>query len=137
MSGNSSSPSPPSSDAELASGSGGRIWPVLPVVFLVGLLFVGVILWGFMGTGSWKGPAPLFWPIFPLGFILFAAIFLCLRFGGWGDAWRADHHGQPGHSAREILRQRYARGELSRAQFQEMMAALELSEHTPMGRGTP
>jgi uncharacterized membrane protein len=41
----------------------------------------------------------------------------------WG--WRGDDQGRRGQSAREILDQRFARGEITKEQYEEMKRALE------------
>jgi putative membrane protein len=71
---------------------------------------------------------PIFgWWFFPFGFIFFFIfIFFILRmvfwgFGGWG--WRRGYYRYGG--AREILRQRYARGEITKDQFDQMMRDLD------------
>jgi len=66
------------------------------------------------------------WLIFGLPFYTFWLLFLLVVFGsllwpwGWyGHGWyRKDR-------AEEIIRQRYARGELTREQFEQMMKDLE------------
>jgi len=70
------------------------------------------------------------WFFFPFGFIFFIFfIFLVSRlvfwsWGGWGFRrayWYRNGYGD----AREILRQRYARGEITKDQFDQMMRDLE------------
>jgi uncharacterized membrane protein len=68
------------------------------------------------------------WWFFPFGFILFFLfIFFIGRLifwggGGWG--WRRGYYYHYG-DAREILRQRYARSEITKDQFDQMMRDLE------------
>jgi putative membrane protein len=70
------------------------------------------------------------WFFFPFGFFfIFIIIFAVSRlfFWPWGWGWRRGygyHYGD----AREILRQRYARGEISKDQYDQMMKDLE--QHT-------
>jgi putative membrane protein len=46
--------------------------------------------------------------------------------------WLATGHlPPPGHSAREILEERYARGELTREQFEQMKADLSAGPRAP------
>ena len=67
------------------------------------------------------------WFFFPFGFIfIFFIIFVVgrLLLWPWGWGWRRGywyHYGD----AREILRQRYARGEVTKDQFEQMMRDLE------------
>lgn len=71
--------------------------------------------------GQWHG-FPWMW-IFPLIFLVVLVLFL---FGGRGWAMcgghRRQHHEE---SAREILDRRYARGEISREEYQRMRKDLE------------
>jgi uncharacterized membrane protein len=68
-----------------------------------------------------------FWPFGILIFFLF--IFLITRFifwGAWGWRRRYWYGGGYGYGdAHEILRQRYARGEISKEQFDQMTRDLE------------
>lgn len=73
---------------------------------------------------------PLFgwWFFFPFGLIfIFILIFFVTRLAfwpwGWGGGWRRGYYRYG--DAREILRQRYARGEISKDQYEQMMRDLE------------
>lgn len=73
--------------------------------------------------------APFYgWWFFPFGSIFFIIfVFFVFRFvfwgwGGWG--WRRGY-GYSYGDAREILRQRYAKGEITKDQFDQMMRDLE------------
>ena len=67
------------------------------------------------------------WFFFPFGFIFFLIIVFAigrLLFWPWAGGWRRGywyHHDE----AAEILRQRYARGEITKEQFAQMMKDLE------------
>jgi len=73
--------------------------------------------------GLWWGGGPWFWgpgwwPLGPLLMLVFWAIMIGLVVGamrrwGWGQAPRRD-------SALEILRMRYAKGEIARDEFEAM-----------------
>jgi putative membrane protein len=72
-------------------------------------------------------PYPYFaWGFFPFGFIFFLIfIFFIFRvaFWGWGGGWGRGYYRYG--DAREILRQRYARGEITKDQFDQMMRDLD------------
>jgi putative membrane protein len=77
------------------------------------------------GYGAWW-----FFPfVFPFGFLIFFIIVFALGrllFWPWGWGWRRGywyHHG----GAEEILRERYARGEITKEQFDQMMR--DLGQH--------
>ena len=102
-------------------GIGG--WPgrgiLVGAVAAVVIALVALWVW----SPVWPGgePWPFLWPIFPLGFLfLFVLIFVVVRSACWGWGWRTRGHWADAPSAREILRRRFARGELSRDQFREM-----------------
>jgi uncharacterized membrane protein len=106
-------------------GGSSRYW-VIPLTALGVLLAATVgfflLVWGRVipaPTGS--GPYPPFWPLFPLGFLVFwLVVFVVVRpWGGWGGA-RWGPRWDPVPDAREIVRIRYARGEISREQWVEM-----------------
>ena len=68
------------------------------------------------------------WWFFPFGFIFFIFIFFIFRaaFWGWGGGWRRRYYYRYGYGdAKEILRQRYARGEIPKDQYEQMMRDLE------------
>ena len=95
------------------------------------LLFVLVALRGYPAAPTYNGYPMMggwfFWPFGTVVFLLF--LFLIFRFifwgwGGWG--WRRRYwYGYGYGDAREILRQRYARGEISKEQFDQMTRDLE------------
>jgi len=71
-----------------------------------------------MGWGYWAGPGNLafmvVWVVFWV--LVVGAIVLAVR-----AFWRPQaHFAPPGDAALEILRERYARGEITREQFEEM-----------------
>ena len=69
------------------------------------------------------------WFFFPFGFFsIFFILFLVSRlvFWPWGRGWGLRHgYGYHYGDANEILRQRYARGEITKEQFDQMMRDLE------------
>ena len=102
------------------------------VVALVGLVFVAFAL-SFLFHPYAPGMAYYGYPWFGWGFFPFGLIFLCILFfifrivfwgwGGWG--WRRGYYRYGYGDPREIIRQRYARGEITKEQFDQMMRDLE------------
>jgi putative membrane protein len=105
---------------------------------LLGWVFIGFLvlfavsiaaslaLYAIRGTGATFG----FFPFFPFGFgwifFLFFLFFWGFRWwggGGWG--WYGRPYWRYGDDAHAILRTRYARGEITREQFEQMMRDLE------------
>jgi len=99
------------------------------------VLVVSLLLWS---TAAFFAPTRLgYYPaygFFPFGFLLFPfgsifflfIIFFIFRFLFWG--WGGRHYDGYRHywgDAAEILRQRYARGEITKEQFEQMMRDLE------------
>lgn len=76
------------------------------------------MMWGWQGTDRWDGWRAL-WMMIP-GLLVIGGIVAALVWSLGSDA--APRSGQ---SAREILDARYARGEITREQYQEMKADLE------------
>ena len=68
---------------------------------------------GGWGPGAW-------WPVFPFFWILFwgVLIFAVFRFRGRGG-W------QRGHSAEDVLAERYARGEITVEEYRERLSVLK------------
>lgn len=111
-----------------------RLWPwvLIPVVGLVAIVtfaIVGLLTYGTAGPYPW--PWWGFFPWFPFvgiwiffGFLFFFGIF---RWGAgpWSAYSGWDRRNADGSSA--ILRERYARGEITREQFDEMRR--DLDEH--------
>jgi putative membrane protein len=112
-----------------------RRWALLPLLIAAGLVatFVGVWLY----TGDIAAPAntattPWFW-WFPFGWFIFIPIFFLIfyavRWYFWGGWWwgRGWYYG--GYDpALETLKQRYARGEITKEQYDRMRKDLEQSE---------
>lgn len=108
------------------------------VLAIVALLVLAVLFFGGIALVHYYYPAgmpyygsPWFgWWFFPFGFIFFLIfIFFIFRMafwglgGGWGRR-RRYWYGYYG-DAHEILRQRYARGEITKEQFDQMNRDLE------------
>jgi putative membrane protein len=78
----------------------------------------------------WFGP----WFIFPVMGLVLMVAFLFLVFGprgpfahmgGWGSGHGRSDPGPPGERPLEILKRRYARGEITREQFEQMRRDIE------------
>ncbi len=111
-----------------------RLWPwiLAPVVALVAIVtfaVVGFLAYGTAGAVSW--PWWGFFPWFPfvgIG-IFFGLLFLVFVLRGFGRPWNWNGGWSrgTGDDSGAILRERYARGEITREQFGEMRR--ELDEH--------
>lgn len=76
-----------------------------------------------MYPSYWWGPGfGLMW-IFPLLFLIVMIVFLFR--GGPGRFWRGDSRDDRRESPREILDRRYASGEITKEQYEEMKRTLE------------
>jgi putative membrane protein len=97
-------------------------------LLVIGLLAgVFVFAFGHFGPGSYYYGWPFF---FPFGFFLFLiGIFFVFRFAFWGWGWgRGYYRGSwryDGADALEILGRRYARGEISKEQYEQMKSDLQ------------
>jgi putative membrane protein len=67
----------------------------------------------------WHGG--IFGPIFMV-LVIFALVALCMRFGWWGH--RGYRHHRMGSGALDILEERFARGEIDKAEFEEKRKTL-------------
>ena len=118
---------------------------ILALLALFALPAVGMVGWrGFDGApGYGYGYHPFFGPLFGIG-ILFrfliwgAIIFFVIRLfrRRWGRSWRHEHDdydefGPYDLTPNEILRRRYAAGELTREQYEQMRHDLEASASAP------
>jgi putative membrane protein len=97
---------------------------VAVVAFIVALATRG---FPYYPTTPYNGYPFFGWFFFPFGFFfIFFIIFGVSRliFWPWGGGWRRGYWNHYG-DAREILRQRYARGEITKEQYDQMMRDLE------------
>jgi len=130
---NTGSPNPlptPEEAAGQGCGSGFRWW-LLPIAFFgaiatVAVVFVVLAALGAVPAPPFAGSAPPYWILFPLGFFGFWLLFFALvrpwrRWGGprWG-AWAVTN-------AEEIVRIRFARGEISREEMDRLLRDLAAS----------
>jgi len=137
MSSNNNENSYPAPSASLSPnrarrGMMGWIFGALAVLFLVGVFVVPFFFYGTPIGPNGYYPRPYFF--FPFGFLIFFfVIFFVARglFWGWGWGWRGGYsrgywrHGGYYSDAEEILRQRYAKGEITKDQFDQMMRDLQ------------
>lgn len=97
-------------------------WPLIPLVLVGGLVVLWAVTWSLGLPLGWQGPVPFFWPIFPVAFFLMLILFFAIfRFAWWGGPPWGPGHWEAERSAVEILQQRFARGEISREQFHQML----------------
>jgi putative membrane protein len=107
-------------------------WVVASIVLVAVIAFIVALAthsYPYSPSTPYYGYPYFGWFFFPFGFFfIFFIIFAVSRFifwpWGWGGGWRRGywyHYGD----AREILRQRYARGEITKEQYDQMMRDLE------------
>ncbi|MBI3859422.1 MAG: SHOCT domain-containing protein [Thaumarchaeota archaeon] len=99
---------------------------VLAIILVLAFAFEGLAAaFGYpMQMPYYGGRYPFFFPFGLLFFFLFIFLVARLLFWPWGGGWRRGywyHHGEAG----EIVRQRYARGEITKEQYDQMMKDLE------------
>lgn len=96
------------------------VFAILVVGLLAGLLLFSA---GHFGPGPYYG-----WPFFfPFGFLIFViGVFFVFRLAFWGWGWGSGRGYYRGYwradapSALEILNRRYARGDISKEQYEQM-----------------
>jgi putative membrane protein len=106
-----------------------RIWilvPIIGVLVVVGLavafFFYGPHAVGVYPWYGWWFPFPLFF-IIPVIFLVFFGFRWFLWGGwGWGGRW---YYNQYDDRAVEILKERFARGEITKEEFERMAKDLE------------
>ncbi|MGA2664370.1 MAG: SHOCT domain-containing protein [Nitrososphaerales archaeon] len=100
-------------------------------LLLLGLIFGVLAFAGVFGHVLATGPYYYRWPslfFFPFGFLIFVfVLFFVFRIAFWGLGWgwrgRGYYRGRwasDGPYALEILNQRYARGEITKEQYDQM-----------------
>jgi uncharacterized membrane protein len=96
------------------------------VVALFALAWVGIV-----PTPGDGAPYPPFWLVFPVGFLLFWLLVVTVARPRWGHGgWGGGYYRSP--DAEELVRIRYARGEISRDQLTAMLRDLR-DPGTPSG----
>jgi putative membrane protein len=100
-------------------------WALVPVLVVVALVATAI------GASLYFNPGPVqgygWWPWAPFGWFFFIPLlfgaFFVLRFFYWGWGGRAWYYG--GDSATQVLRERFARGEITRDQYEQMRKDLQ------------
>ncbi len=112
-------------------------WGIAALLLLIGIaIVVGAVVRAIVGPATGFGFFPFFF--FPFGFFIFI-FFLFFMFRvlfrpwGWGSwGWGGyPMYGRTHDSAAEILRRRYASGEITKDQFDQMMRDLRESQSPP------
>jgi len=112
-------------------GGGALAWAILAVVLVAVIAFFAVLaIRGYPGTPTmayYGYPAFGWWFFFPFGILfIFIVLFLVSRLIFWPLGWGMRRRYWYGYGdAQEILRQRYARGEITKEQFDQMKRDLE------------
>jgi putative membrane protein len=106
-------------------------WGLLGLIILVGAsIATSIIFFAPRSSGTFY---PVF-PFFPFHFGILGVIFLIfilfwiarwLLFGPWKGRYHAGYHEDDAH---EILRERYAKGEITKEQFEQMIRDLRLHD---------
>jgi uncharacterized membrane protein len=111
-------------------GGSFRFWWI-PAAFLGAFLAAAVgfivLVWaGILPPPPWGGAAAPGWFLFPLGFLAFwLVVLLVVRPWHWRGGWGRGYGGYRVADAREIVRVRYARGEISREEMSGMLRDLD------------
>ena len=110
-------------------------WGIAAFLFLIGVaIVIGVIIRAIVGPGGGFGFFPYFF--FPFGFFIFVFFLFFLFRGlawGWGGWGLRGYpmYGRYHDGAAEILRRRYASGEITKDQFDQMMRDIQQSRSPP------
>jgi uncharacterized membrane protein len=110
------------------------VWVVLGVAIAIVAVATVVVVWELAGhPGALRSPPALFgaWGGLLLVILVLWIAFFLVRVAWWAGRVRGGPYGRRGDPARFIARQRYARGEISREQFQQIMTDLEPRDPPP------
>jgi putative membrane protein len=100
--------------------------PIIGIILVVGIAAAIFFFYGPAAVGTypyygwWWFPFPWFF-IIPVIFLAFFA-FRWIFWGGWGGRW---YYQQYQDRALEILKERFARGEITKEQFEQIAKDLE------------
>ncbi len=112
-----------------------RRWMWFPIVAAGAFVALFVVVWAHFGPfqATYAGaPFPVWW--FPFGWFVFIPFFFIAFFalrwflwGGWGWGWGGWgwYRGWYADPALETLRERFARGEITKERFDQMRQDLE------------
>ena len=109
-------------------------WIWLPIAFLLGAAGIMTTVAVLYGTGAIPRPTSAPWfPFFGFWiFFGFFALFWAVRWllwpGGWGYRWGYGRGYWRDGDAVEIARTRYARGEITKEQFDQLLRDLNASD---------
>jgi uncharacterized membrane protein len=100
-------------------------WIWIPIIFVAGIASIFAIAY-FSGAFTAGNFPPFYyfpwWIIFPLFF--FGFFFFTFKWWGWG--YRRGSRGCYNDPALEVLRERLARGEITKEQYQQLRGDLEV-----------
>lgn len=102
---------------------------LIPIVVVLVFVGIGVAIY-FQGPPTanafpyygWWYPFPWFFLIIPVFFLVFFGLRWTFWGGWWGGGWYYRQHFDP---ALEILKERFAKGEVTKEQFEQMARDLE------------
>ena len=105
-------------------------WFSVAIAVLVVAILAIVVLGSFLRPPEYA-TGQAFYPWFPFGFFWiwplfgFLFIFLVARWFFWGWGWRSGYRRYYESDAERILAERYAKGEITKEQFEQMRSVLE------------
>jgi putative membrane protein len=115
-----------------------RRWAIIGISVFAILVAATILSGLFLFPRVTRTPFYYFFPFFPFGFFFFAFLWIFIIFGvlrwffwwpwGWGYRRRWGYYwgrGYYGDDAYQILRERYAKGEITKDQFEQMSQDLD------------
>lgn len=108
-----------------------RMWRWAPLLLLAGVFAVVLIVGLIVRVTSPGAPGPFWFPFFGFWWVfLFFAFFWAARWFFWPWGWGGGYYRRgywPRDESYYILRERYARGEITKEQYDQMMR--DLTQH--------